>query len=133
LSIFSLCCILLIFNLWGYTTKRIVLFLLLSLSVFAAKDDYFLTTEWLKDNLKNENLLILDTIELEEHNGKKNYSESRNGMIPGSIHIFYKDFLDEDGLLKSKSEVKALTAERGLDTSKPIVTYSTGGIRSSMG
>lgn len=94
-------------------------------------ENLIISTNDLAGNL--DNYSILDTREVEEHEGKKNYGESRNGMIPGSKNIFYKNFLDEDGLFRSKSEVEALITKAGLDTSKPIVSYCTGGIRSSMG
>ena len=90
-----------------------------------------ISTKSLNSNLKSYS--ILDTREAAEYNGEKNYGESKNGRIPGSKNIFYKDFLDEEGKLKSKKEVDFLIAESGLDTSKTIIPYCTGGIRSSMG
>ena len=94
-------------------------------------DNFIISTNTLAKHLND--FSVLDTREVEEYNGLKNYGESKNGRIPGAKNIFYKEFLDKNGLLKPEGQIEALIAKSGLDTSKPIVTYCTGGVRSSMG
>ncbi len=94
------------------------------------KKEIIISTEDLAKSL--EEVAILDAREAAEYAGEKNYGEARLGRIPGSKNIFFLDFMDDKGMLKSREEVDRLVADSGLDTQKTIVTYCTGGIRSSM-
>ncbi len=93
-------------------------------------EEIIISTEELAKNL--EGVAILDAREAAEYAGEKNYGEARLGRIPGSKNIFFLDFMDDKGILKSREEIDKLVIESGLDTQKTIVTYCTGGIRSSM-
>jgi thiosulfate/3-mercaptopyruvate sulfurtransferase len=55
----------------------------------------------------------------------------RAGHIPGAINIPWKQALNEDGTFKSVDQLRALYAEKGIDGSKPIVTYCRIGERAS--
>ncbi len=56
----------------------------------------------------------------------------RFGHIPGSINIFFKDFLEFDGSLKPLDEVKKLIQATPLDLSKPIVTTCGSGVTAAV-
>ncbi len=99
-------------------------------TVSGYNEEIIISTEELAKNL--EGVAILDAREAAEYAGEKNYGEARLGRIPGSKNIFFLDFMDDRGMLKSREEIDKLVAESGLDTQKTIVTYCTGGIRSSM-
>lgn len=92
--------------------------------------DIVISTDNLADKL--EEVAILDSREPAEYTGEKNYGEARLGRIPGAKNIFFLNFMDSDGMLRSREEVDKLVADSGLDTNKTIVTYCTGGIRSAM-
>ncbi len=54
------------------------------------------------------------------------------GSIPGAVHIPWHDFYTgKDHHPLSAAELKKLLAQRGVDLSKPVVFYCTGGIRSA--
>ncbi|MEB3339452.1 rhodanese-like domain-containing protein, partial [Okeania sp.] len=85
----------------------------------------------LKENLDNNNLVIIDTRELREYEGKTPYGEQRGGHIPGAIHIYFKDWLDNNGILLSRDKILEILAKKGITKDKNIVTYCTGGVRSA--
>jgi thiosulfate/3-mercaptopyruvate sulfurtransferase len=73
-------------------------------------------------------------------NGKGSYTlvdvrstfEWIKGRIPGAIHISWDDFhTGKDRRPLAQAELKKLLAKNGVDTSKPIVYYCLGGVRSA--
>jgi thiosulfate/3-mercaptopyruvate sulfurtransferase len=56
----------------------------------------------------------------------------RRGHMPGSISVPYTDLTAPDGTLKSRSELQALFAARGVDLAKPIVTSCGSGITAAI-
>ncbi len=85
----------------------------------------------LKANLENNNLVIIDTRELREYAGKTPYGEQRGGHIPGAVHIYFKDWLDNNGMLLSRDKILEILAKKGITRDKNVVTYCTGGVRSA--
>ena len=55
----------------------------------------------------------------------------RAGHIPGAVNISWGNAVNEDGTIKSASELKKIYAAAGIDGSKPIITYCRIGERSS--
>jgi len=54
------------------------------------------------------------------------------GRIPGAIHIPWEDFYTgKDRRPLPAAELKRLLAEKGVDTSRPVVFYCLGGVRSA--
>lgn len=85
----------------------------------------------LKANLENNNFVIIDTRESREYAGKTPYGEQRGGHIPGAINIYFKDLLDQNGMLLSRDKILEILAEKGITEDKNVVTYCTGGVRSA--
>lgn len=90
--------------------------------------DLFASTEYLAERLGKVN--ILDTREDEEFAGTKNYGEKTKGRVPGSKHIWFKDFYHADGTLLTPAETRARVEALGYKTDDEVVLYCTGGIRS---
>lgn len=89
----------------------------------------FSSTDYLAQNLSS--LKVFDVREKEEYLAKKNYGEKKNGRIPGSKNIWFKDLYHADGTVKTPEEIRAqVLAETGYKTDDLIVAYCTGGIRS---
>lgn len=84
----------------------------------------------LKANLENTNLVIIDTRESREYAGKTPYGEQRGGHIPGAIHIYFKSWLDDNGMLLSREKIVDILTEKGITKDQIIVAYCTGGVRS---
>mgnify|MGYP001795293854 FL=1 len=84
----------------------------------------------LKQQLTQENLVVIDTREAREFAGKTPYGEQRGGHVPGAIHLYFKDFLRQDGTLLPASEIREKLSVAGITPETQVVVYCTGGIRS---
>lgn len=56
----------------------------------------------------------------------------RRGHIPGSMNIHYAELVQENGILKSPDELRAIFKVRGVDLTKPIVTTCGSGITAAI-
>lgn len=90
---------------------------------------HIMTTAELMKNY--ESYKIVDVRTDEEYNGAILYGEAQGGHLPGAIHIRYTDLFKEDGTLKSNEDLTKMFEDAGLSKEDAIVTYCTGGIRSS--
>lgn len=80
---------------------------------------------------------LIDIRSADEYNGKifapdgvKELSV-RAGHIPGAVNVPWGTIVNKDGTFKSADEIKAIYAEKGIDGSKPVITYCRIGERSS--
>lgn len=73
---------------------------------------------------------LVDTREAREFKGATPYGESRGGHVPGAVHLHFRELMTPDGRVRPREEVLSVLAQRGIDPSKPLVPYCTGGIRS---
>lgn len=55
----------------------------------------------------------------------------RAGHVPGAVNVPWGQAVAEDGTFKSADELKKLYASKGIDGSKPVITYCRIGERSS--
>ncbi|MEG0806385.1 MAG: rhodanese-like domain-containing protein [Lachnospiraceae bacterium] len=88
-----------------------------------------ITTEQLQASYSSYK--IIDVRTDEEFQGAVLYEEEKGGHLPGAIHMRYTDLFLENGTLKSNKEIIAICEANGLQKEDQIVTYCTGGIRSS--
>lgn len=56
----------------------------------------------------------------------------RPGHMPGALNIPYTELTAEDGTLKTRSALRDLFGERGIDTGKPVVTTCGSGITAAI-
>lgn len=96
--------------------------------VLTVNEEYFASTEYVDSHLNSDN--ILDVRDDQEFAALTNSGEKSNGRIPGSQHVWYKDFYHSDGTLLTPAEIRARVEPLGFSTDEPIVAYCTGGIRS---
>lgn len=54
------------------------------------------------------------------------------GHIPGSRHVFFRDFFEADGSFKSPLQLRAAFERAGVDLEKPIVTTCGSGVTASV-
>ncbi len=85
----------------------------------------------LKQRLNHPNVVVIDSRQPREYQGETPYGEQRGGHIPGAIHLYYRDWLDETGLLLSQEQILAQLSQRGITPDTEIVVYCTGGVRSA--
>jgi thiosulfate/3-mercaptopyruvate sulfurtransferase len=81
---------------------------------------------------------IVNTEDVQNNNGKYSLVDTRStfewlkGKIPGAIHIPWEDFYTgKDRHPLPPEELKKLLAKHKVDTSKPVVFYCLGGVRSA--
>ncbi len=86
----------------------------------------------IRDNLGRTHRLLLDVRSPEEYHGERvrprpnfDHGAERAGRIPGAVHLFFRNFVNEDDTFKSKAELSAILEEAGAAPGKAgeIVTY----------
>jgi thiosulfate/3-mercaptopyruvate sulfurtransferase len=100
-------------------------------ATFVAKPDskIFVDTKWIKDNLKNSTVTIVDVRAPKEYAGSDGKSP---GHIPGAINLEWSAFNGDDGLLKTNDEISKLLKSAGINSDKTIVLYCATSIRAGL-
>jgi thiosulfate/3-mercaptopyruvate sulfurtransferase len=74
------------------------------------------------ERLADPSVVLLDTRSLDEFRGKS-VRARRGGHIPGAVHVEWSDNLRADLTFKSRAELRAMYAARGVTPDKTVVTY----------
>jgi thiosulfate/3-mercaptopyruvate sulfurtransferase len=74
--------------------------------------------------------VILDVRRKSEYEGAEKRAR-RVGTIPGAVHVFWRDHLDDRGALRPAEAVKALYASKGVTPDKTVIAFCQGGYRSA--
>ena len=77
----------------------------------------------LKKNIAAKTVQVIDA---------RSDNEYQNGYIPGAIHLEWKELLTEDERFKPDGELQKIFEARGIDESKPSVSYCQTGGRASL-
>ncbi|MBB5515198.1 thiosulfate/3-mercaptopyruvate sulfurtransferase [Rubricella aquisinus] len=56
----------------------------------------------------------------------------RAGHIPGSLNVYYRDLLTEQGTLKSRDQLRDVFERAGVDLARPITTTCGSGVTASI-
>jgi thiosulfate/3-mercaptopyruvate sulfurtransferase len=94
-------------------------------------DRWHITQDQLKQRLDDQKTVLIDTREKREFEGQTPYGEARGGHLPGAIHLYFKEFLRDDGTLLPHDEILMLLKANGIERETPVIAYCTGGIRSA--
>ncbi len=87
------------------------------------------TLAWLKKNMRNNDIVIVDTRSFKEFIGEDiRAGASRGGHIPGATHIEWKNFSDKLNTFKSAERIKKILAQRGITKDTKVITYCHRGI-----
>ncbi len=92
--------------------------------------DVLISTADLNNNLTKYK--VIDTRSPKEYNERSLYGEVRDGHIPTSINIDYKEFRNEDGIFISPKATKDLLGKNGINKEDSIIVYCTAGVRAAM-
>lgn len=85
--------------------------------------------DWMKKNMRNKELLILDARSFREFIGEDILpGASRGGHIPGAIHFEWTKVSDKVETFKPADELKKVLEQRGITKDKEIVAYCQRGI-----
>jgi thiosulfate/3-mercaptopyruvate sulfurtransferase len=91
----------------------------------------------MKDELKqlvrqpHPGTIIADARSLEEYAGKEVQGIPRPGHIPSAVSVPWNGFLNPDATVKDLHVIKESLQEKGLDETKEVICYCTGGVRSA--
>ena len=94
-----------------------------------------------RDGLGNPGRFLLDVRSPEEYRGERvgashtgDNGAERAGRIPGAVHLFYRDLLNEDDTFKTPAELRALFDGVGLDVAgdQEVVVYCRLSHRASL-
>jgi len=80
--------------------------------------------------INDDTSLIVDVRRLSEYEGTEKRAR-RVGTIPGAVHLFWRDHLNDDGALLPAAEVKALYESKGITPDKNVIALCQGGYRSA--
>jgi len=78
----------------------------------------------------DERTVIVDVRRESEYRGTERRAR-RAGTIPGAVHVFWRDHLDERGAFRPADEIRALYVSRGVTPDKTIIPFCHGGYRSA--
>lgn len=78
----------------------------------------------------DEQTVIIDVRRESEYRGLEKRAR-RAGSIPGALHIFWRDHLDDKGAFRSADEIRDLYVPRGATPDKAIIAFCQGGYRSA--
>ncbi|MFO0799870.1 MAG: rhodanese-like domain-containing protein [Gemmataceae bacterium] len=83
--------------------------------------------------LRNPTGGIADARSAGEHTGADPLKNKRAGCVPGAVHLEWSELLDPaTGRFLPADRIAKLMADRGVDLSKPQVTYCQGGGRAAV-
>jgi len=90
-------------------------------------------TDYIKANLENDHVGLLDARSMEEYTGASRYAE-RSGRIPGAKHFEWTLAMnaDDNYRLLSKEELQAMMDSLGLTQDKEIIVYCQSHHRSAL-
>lgn len=97
------------------------------------------TAEWVKTNLKNPAVCMVDARSPLEYQGKrtdpgrlKDPQIKRGGRVPGAVSIDWIETINrEDHTFKSAAELRKIFEEAGATKDREIVTYCRTGVRAA--
>jgi len=80
--------------------------------------------------IDDDGTVIVDVRRESEHLGIERRAR-RAGTIPGAVHIFWRDHLNDKGAFRPADEIRDLYASRGATPDKTIIPFCHGGYRSA--
>jgi thiosulfate/3-mercaptopyruvate sulfurtransferase len=80
--------------------------------------------------IDDERAVIVDVRRESEYRGTEQRAR-RAGTIPGAVHIFWRDHLDDRGAFRPAEEIRDLYVSRGVTPDKTIIPVCQGGYRSA--
>lgn len=80
--------------------------------------------------IDDEQTVILDVRRESEYRGTEKRAR-RAGTMPGAVHVFWREHLDDKGALRPAAEVRDLYVSKGVTPDKTIIPFCQGGYRSA--
>ncbi len=80
--------------------------------------------------IEDRQSVIVDVRRESEYRGTERRAR-RAGTIPGAVHIFWRDHLDDRGAYRAPREIRDLYVSKGVTPDKTIIPFCHGGYRSA--
>jgi thiosulfate/3-mercaptopyruvate sulfurtransferase len=80
--------------------------------------------------IEDDNVVLIDVRRDTEYLGTEKRAR-RVGTIPGSVHIPWRDHLNEKGAFRPAEEIRELYVAKGITPDKTVIAYCQGGYRSA--
>ena len=86
------------------------------------------------ESLDDNNTIILDARSRQRFTGEQKEARAglRSGHIPGSINVPFQHVLDDQGMLKSPDELRAVFEQLSLTPETPVVTSCGSGVTAAV-
>lgn len=95
-------------------------------------ESYVVTTDWMKENVANPEVRIVDVRSEKEYTGEiRPFGERRPGHIPGAMNFPMDRAFTPDFKIISEAELTSLLTEYFPDKDQTIILYDTAGVRSA--
>ena len=96
------------------------------------KKDKVAYADWLKDQLGNSGIAVVDARNTQFYDGTSVGNKPRGGHIAGAKTIPYDSLVNEDGTFKSEAELRKIFADAGVGKDVTIVSYCHVGQQASV-
>lgn len=93
-------------------------------------DDCLATRFDVAEAIGDADCVLVDTRRETEYRGTEKRAR-RVGTMPGAVHVFWRDNLDDKGAYRPAAELRALYETRGVTREKTVIPYCQGGYRSA--
>ncbi len=103
-------------------------------TTFTAKpvSSYFATTNYVKSNLKNSKVVIVDNRSKAEFTGAKGETVKK-GHIPGAVFFEFKNVINPSTKkIKSKAQLEKIFKDAGITPDKEVILYCESSVRSGI-
>ncbi|MDA3885417.1 MAG: sulfurtransferase [Candidatus Delongbacteria bacterium] len=100
----------------------------------AVQADLYADMAYVKANLKNDKVTLVDVRSIEEFEGKDpdNANITRKGHIPSAVHFENKSVFNDDDTVKTKDEIIAAAKAAGITADKEIILYCASSVRAGI-
>jgi thiosulfate/3-mercaptopyruvate sulfurtransferase len=78
----------------------------------------------------DEQTVVVDVRRESEYRGLEKRAR-RAGTVPGAVHLFWRDHLDDKGAYRPAGEIRDLYVSKGVTPDKTIIPFCQGGYRSA--
>lgn len=97
----------------------------------SAKTNLVVTSDWLKDNLENRAITVVDARASQYYSGTGG-GMPRPGHIPNAVNIPFSSFVDSTNKLKDPTSLRAIFQQAGVKEGTRVISYCHIGQQATM-
>ena len=96
------------------------------------RPDVIVTLEWVKENLENPAIALIDSRNTEFYTGEDLGNSVRRGHLPGARSVPFTEMVDDSLRFKGKAELREILVAGGLSDERTAVSYCHIGQQASL-